>query len=221
MSNYFELHSLELKSNESSTHQTKEKSHENSNVKELKEKIVSAEKTKKKKSKLFKIKVMVLLCFSHALVYLFALTLQTDPVNDNRPKELIPTVVEPDEVLLSLSLVLFSNFQKSEKAKWVDLYTPTGNLIVKKIVILKKDSSEDDFDPSSSYPTNHGLPAVRHYDVIVKKKDAPLLLSSVQKNYHALPHGIEIPQNQKMKMNKPVRSLAPKKRDPFEKPWSL
>lgn len=214
MSNYFELHTLELKGTESHPQNVKEKTHDNSSVKELKEKIISVEKNQKQKSKQLKIKIIILLFLSHTFVYLLATALQPTKHSDGPPKDSVPTMVRDDEVLLSLSLVLFSNFQKLEKAKWVDLYSPAGMLIIKKVVVLKKESNDDDFDPQD--PSS--LTPTRYYDVIVKKKDAPLLLTIAKKSYHALPHGINIPQTQKIK--KPIKSPLRKKRDPFEKPWS-
>ncbi len=213
MSSYFELHTLNLnhRENDTATIATNNNISEKNNITKLKEKIFHADKNQKQKTKLFKIKLLLLLFLSHSFIYLLATTQQNNQISPTEEnKNRAPTLPGPDEVVLSISLVYLSNFQKNENSKWIDIYSPSGELYAKNISLLKNDSDnaiQENTNPNDS----------KFFNVIVKKSQVEKILLIANKNYHALPEGIFISSQ---KTTKRKFKTITKNRDPFQKPWS-
>lgn len=208
MNNYFELHSLEL-STQSNTEESPKKEQL---VKELKEKIFSEEKQKKQNSKKYKLKLTILLFLTHFFVFILATMPEDSSSTKVTEPEILPaTKPNHDEVLLSVSLIFLSSFQKDDNALWVDIYSPRGELFFKKISLLKNSTNEE------TNSTENNLIKEKTYNVIVKKSDAAKILKIAQKNYHALPHGIVI--NRPPPLTKSKKTVKARKNDPFQKPW--
>lgn len=207
MNNYFELHSLEL-STQSNTEESPKKEQL---VKELKEKIFSEEKQKKQNSKKYKLKLTILLFLTHFFVFILATMPEDSSTKVAEPEILPATKPNHDEVLLSVSLIFLSSFQKDDNALWVDIYSPKGELFFKKISLLKNSTNEE------TNSTENNLIKEKTYNIIVKKSDAAKILKIAQKNYHALPHGIVI--NRPPHLTKSKKTVKARKNDPFQKPW--
>lgn len=213
MTNYYQHHSLLTSEEKMKTNVN----HSNQTVKDLKEKIVTVEKNQKHKSNLFKFKITLLLLLSHTFVFLltFSFFPETMPLEEKKQSDFPPTSSRNDEVQLSVPLILFSNFQKTEKAKWVDIYSPEGTLYLKKISLLYRETKDEE---ENSYLEQNKSLTLKHYEVIVKKADAPLILRIINKNFHALPSGINL--NKPQKKPTPPKTVFKRKTDPFQKPWS-
>jgi len=210
MNNYYQHHTL----NQAPNLEISEDQKNDLNLNDLKTKLADQEKTKLRKNKIFKLKITITLILTHFLFFLMGNISTPNNTSEKIIPASIPSITpNENEVKLNASLILFSAFEYKEKAKWVDIYHPNGELFLSKITLIQlhQESSDENATLSNQIFTP------QKYEIIIKKNDAGKVLKILNLNYHALPHGLKLPTKNKEQPKLQKKIIY--KKDPFHKPW--
>ena len=125
MNNYYQHHTI----NQAPNLAISEDQKNDLNLNDLKNKLADQEKIKLRKNKIFKLKITITLILTHFLFFLMGnISSQSNTSEKTTPTNIPSITPSENEVKLNASLILFSAFEYKEKAKWVDIYHPNGEL---------------------------------------------------------------------------------------------